>query len=101
MKPTIEITGDDFFLDPMALPEDMRNGLIDCSTPGQDALPEVQAFLTRFEVVCDPDLARAYLRPYGAWGESELYDHESNVERLVWLMACDIAETGEAYLSVY
>ena len=97
----LKITGSDFFLSLSDLPEDMAQALTDCLTQGRDALPEVQAFLSDFGVECDPDLAKAYLRPYGAWDESELSDHTENLERLVWLIGCDLAEQGEAHLSAY
>ena len=32
---------------------------------------------------------------YGAWSEAELADHGANLERLVWLVACDIDESDD------
>ena len=39
----------------------------------------------------------------GLWrvGRSELADHEANLDRLVWLTGCALAEQGEAYFSAY
>lgn len=97
----LRITGADFFVCRDDLPADMAESLSDCLTQGRDALPEVQAFLDAYGIDCDPDLAKAYLRPYGAWDEAGLESHSANLERLAWLIGCDLAEHGEAYLSVY
>lgn len=97
----LNISGNDFFLSLSDLPKDMAKGFTDCLTQGRDAHPEVEAFLASFTVTCDPELAKAYLRPYGAWDEDDLTDHSANLERLVWLIGCDLAEHGEAYLSAY
>jgi hypothetical protein len=40
----------------------------------------------------DPATLRAEMAEYGAWGEAELSDHDANLQRLVWLAACDISE---------
>jgi hypothetical protein len=32
------------------------------------------------------------LREYGAWDETERADHEQNLQRIVWLAACEICE---------
>ena len=32
------------------------------------------------------------LREYGAWDTSELSDHDANLDRLLWVACCDIAE---------
>ena len=32
---------------------------------------------------------------YGAWSEAELADHGANLERLVWVVACDIDESDD------
>ena len=98
---TLKLFGNDFCLSLSDLPEDMAESLTDCLTQGRDAMPEVQAFLSDFGLECDPDLARAYLRPYGAWDEDDLSDHNANLERLAWLIGCDLAEHGEVCLSAY
>jgi len=40
----------------------------------------------------DPALLRAELKEYGAWDETELADHDANLDRLLWLAAGDIVE---------
>lgn len=37
----------------------------------------------------------AELKEYGAWDAAELADHESNLQRIVWLAAADIQESEE------
>lgn len=39
-----------------------------------------------------PDDVRAVLDGCGAWDAEELADHADNVERLLWLAACNVAE---------
>lgn len=36
----------------------------------------------------------AYLGEYGCWDETELQDHEENLARAVWCLACDMKEGG-------
>jgi hypothetical protein len=100
-KFTLNITGPDFCLTLDDLPLAVGVALTGCYTPGCDALEDVQAFLSTVTVTCDPDTAKAMLRPYGAWDEEELEDHTTNLEKLVWLIGCDLAENGESYLSTY
>ena len=38
----------------------------------------------------DPASVREELREYGAWDETELSDHEQNLQRVLWLAAGDI-----------
>lgn len=40
----------------------------------------------------DPEALREELRGYGAWDEDELADHETNLDRLLWLACGDIVE---------
>jgi hypothetical protein len=39
-----------------------------------------------------PEKLRAELQEYGAWEACELEDHDTNLARLVWIAACNIAE---------
>jgi hypothetical protein len=32
------------------------------------------------------------LKEYGAWDETELADHEQNLNRILWIACCDIVE---------
>ena len=40
----------------------------------------------------DPKLLADELDDWGAWDETELADHNQNLQRILWLAACDIAE---------
>jgi hypothetical protein len=42
----------------------------------------------------DPTTLSAELKEYGAWDAEELADHDQNIQRILWLAACDIAEQG-------
>ena len=40
----------------------------------------------------DPDQLRKELSDYGAWDYEQLQDHEENIQRWIWISACDISE---------
>lgn len=40
----------------------------------------------------DPTLLSAELKEYGAWDDEERADHDQNLQRILWLAACDITE---------
>lgn len=40
----------------------------------------------------DPLTLIRELKEYGAWDTEELSDHEQNLQRILWLAACDIRE---------
>lgn len=40
----------------------------------------------------DPKALASELQEYGAWDETELADHEQNLQRILWLAAGDIIE---------
>lgn len=40
-----------------------------------------------------PELVAECLREYGAWDAEELSDHDANLDRLLWIACCDLAET--------
>lgn len=46
-------------------------------------------------------LIREHLRGYGAWNRTELCDHKSNLERLLFVWASDCAENGEESYPIY
>lgn len=64
---------------------------------------DVKALSEKDYVACqlekmDAAQIAADLKGYGAWDAAELADHGQNLQRLVWLAACDITErevTGE------
>ena len=45
-----------------------------------------------------PELVRACLKPYGAWDEDELADHEQNLRRLLWLAAGQVKEEKSCWV---
>ena len=96
----IEFTGSDFVLTKSDVSDECWERLKELGGPGQQD-SNVAAFRRDFGVWGDPETCRDYLRAYGAWDDSELADHDSNLNRLVWLTGCDIAENGEAYFSAY
>jgi hypothetical protein len=55
------------------------------------ALSRVPAIAEQLAKV-DADELRKELAEYGAWDETGLADHEQNLQRLLWLAACDIKE---------
>lgn len=52
--------------------------------------PKVAAILERLEG--NSDKLVADLAEYGAWDADDLADHEANLARLVWTVACDVRE---------
>ena len=40
----------------------------------------------------DPETLRQELKEYGAWDETELADHEQNLQRILWLAAGDVVD---------
>lgn len=40
----------------------------------------------------DPETVRKELRGYGAWDETQLADHNENLDRVLWLAAGNITE---------
>lgn len=51
-------------------------------------IPHIKAQLDKI----DATELRRELISYGAWDESELQDHEANLDRILWIAACDIVE---------
>jgi hypothetical protein len=39
-----------------------------------------------------PALVAECLSEYGAWDDDELSDHEQNLDRLLWVACCELAE---------
>lgn len=40
----------------------------------------------------DAEVLRRELEEYGAWDAEQLADHEENLQRILWLLACDVRE---------
>ena len=53
----------------------------ECDQDVKDLIPFLKDQLDRI----DPDILRKELKEYGAWDDLELSDHESNIQRLVWI----------------
>lgn len=81
------------YIGSIELPEDVVKA---CSHPGQCdedvkncmELPEVKAELSEIE----PEQLRKELREYGAWDDEELKDHQTNLERILWIAAGNIQD---------
>jgi hypothetical protein len=43
----------------------------------------------------DSKLLAKELSEWGVWDETELADHDQNLQRILWLAACDIAEGSQ------
>ena len=65
--------------------------LMDCTGQG-DATDAVKHVIENHDIEVDPLLVEKYLDGIGAWEEDELQDEATNLERFVWIMACDLAE---------
>ena len=51
---------------------------------------DIKAQLDKIE----PKLLAECLSEYGSWDEKDLQDHNKNIDRLLWIAACDIQEEG-------
>ena len=56
-------------------------------------LSKVPAIAEQLERI-DQSVLSSELREFGAWSMEELADHDHNLQRILWLGACDIAEEG-------
>lgn len=66
------------------------------SHPGQCdddvlALSRVPAIARQLRKL-SPDSVRRELDEYGAWSDDELSDHDQNLQRILWIAACNIDE---------
>jgi len=69
----------------------------DCidSIPTSGAADEAIRELRRqYDVEVDARELKSHLKIYGAWDESELGDHDSNIDRLLWIACLDCAENN-------
>lgn len=79
---------------------ELKLGLQDargCAHAGQcdadvEALSLEPYVAEQLEVALDPDNVKATLADWGAWDAEELADHAQNLQRLLWLACCDLAE---------
>lgn len=78
------------------IPESHRDALTACYHSGRcDA--DVEAARPLF-AIDDAEGLRRHLAEYGAWDAEELADDAANLGRLLWFMAGDIQDRGEAYI---
>ena len=84
----------------LELPEDVIQG---CSHSGRcdddiencRLLPEVITALDKL----DPVKVRKELEEYGAWDDTELSNHDDNLNRILWIAAGDIQEQDADWLN--
>jgi hypothetical protein len=82
------------------LTPDLERDLRDCGAPG-DAQQAVDYVISVYSITGDPTVCRGILSQYGAWEDDELLDHDTNLQRLVWLAGCDLEESDELYFANY
>lgn len=66
----------------------------DCSRPGP-VDENVRYWVNRLSFEADEVKAAEYLLSLGGWSSDELTDHEANLERLLWLVCCDLKESSK------
>ena len=70
-----------------------RECIADCSAPG--SVDEAVAYwVDRLNLEAPPWLLREHLKGYGAWDRAELCDHKANLQRLLWIWACDCRDNA-------
>lgn len=100
MNNALHFTGSDLLIDEADLSPDLAEALKDCG--GHGRADEAVAWVREnFEITGDAEACRKMLRGYGAWSDDELSDHNANLDRLVWLTGCSLAEGEPAYFSGY
>jgi len=67
----------------------------DCSASGP-VDDSVAYWVDRIEWRGSNAQIRAFLEGYGAWDESDLADADENLERALWVLACNLREEGAA-----
>lgn len=65
-----------------------HQGQCDADVADLARVPHIAAQLAEI----DPAVLRGVLKEYGAWDETELADHDQNLQRLLWSLAGDIVE---------
>ena len=72
-----------------------RVGVADYAIEYMKDIPEVRVILDAIQ----PEVLRSILSDYGAWDDKELQDHESNLERMLWIACGDIQDYDEEQLA--
>lgn len=96
----LHFEGRDWTLEAAEIDPALLSDLLYCAGSG-DAEPAVRMLMDTWTVEGNPADCRDMLRPYGAWEDDELDDHDENLRRLVWLTGCALAEGEPAYFSGY
>jgi len=90
----------DFMIDSSELTPELLSDLSDCGASG-GASEAVAYVRSHYSITGDTEVCAELLRPYGAWEDDELTDHNNNLDRLVWLAGCDLCESDEIYFAGY
>lgn len=64
------------------------------SGPADNAIKEI---LQHYNIECDSEELKKFLKSYGAWDSEDLQDHDTNLSRLIWLSALDCKEQKTTY----
>lgn len=75
-------------------PHGLYDALLGCAQKGCDAYPEIRALRRAYRVIAAPDIAQS-LRRWGAWDDEALLDHDENVNRAIWILACELSQARE------
>jgi hypothetical protein len=74
------------------LPEDC---ISDCSAQGS-VDEAVEYWVKQLDFEAPEQKVKDYLKDFGAWDDDELSDHDSNLQRLLWVVCCDFKEGRKA-----
>ena len=75
------------------LSADVLEDLCDCASAG-DCSEAVAYFLNVWKAEGDSQFMRDYLRGSGGWEDGDLESDRENLQRMVWLCACEVREHG-------
>lgn len=90
----IEMTfQNEWFNGPWATKDLPADCITECSAPGP-ADDAVAYWIKELAFDGPAWLIRRHLKGYGAWDAADLCDHGTNLERLLWIWACDCREAG-------
>ena len=96
----LHFEGSDILIGENELDENFLTDLMECGSSG-DQTANVDYVMDNYDITGDVETCKDALRPYGAWDNDELADHDKNLRRMVWLAGCGLCECGEIYFSCY
>jgi len=67
----------------------------ECTRPGKDATPFVDAWRKRLDFQVPRELAVKYLDDFGAWDDLDTAPDDRLAERILWIACGDIQDGGE------